>query len=298
MKIDLCHHYWKNRANAQWFPEHFPCPQIEHAVKREYPLLISERPRWKTWDGITVFFDYQPDKDIYGREIVPVSFAFLPGCVNPEACWQRVSPALAKAPRTSTSIDVDIPAGFLHTKQVKRKKTLLGFAVLACLCASLFWFWPTRESTITKGSEVAPPTIEQAREIQGHSSTMLGRGGAKSHVGGNTPSSKATLAQAPPIIHRENLHDICGQDWKDKLVLCPRLYIKQLCNPNSQEPFLSFENWRSEHGDECHRFPSAEWVLWEGKTAPPFERYIYILDTTLDDTQINLLRSALQLREK
>lgn len=136
MKIRLAHHYWQNNESAQWNPKQFPFPDIEQELKGSYVILEAEKPKWKKYGNITVFFDYRPTKDIYGRAIVPITFAFVPDCRKPEVCQPVIARKLASATNSKLEIEVSLPPGAVGEKKVKSKKNF----IIAGICIALLLF--------------------------------------------------------------------------------------------------------------------------------------------------------------
>lgn len=131
MEIRLAHHYWKNKENSVWNPARFPYPEIEQAVKQSYVMLEDERPKWRRYGDITVFFDYRPSQDVFGRNIVPITFAFVPGCIEPDVCWKLLAKKLASAPESILELDVDFPDGAVSETRKKLPWRILG------ICAAI-----------------------------------------------------------------------------------------------------------------------------------------------------------------
>lgn len=158
MKILLAHHYWKNRENSVWNPSRFPCPEIEQEVKCTYALLEAGRPKWRKYRDITVFFDYRPAKDVFGRDIVAISFAFVPGCIDPEACHKSLAKKLAKAAVSQLELDVDFPNGCVASFV---KKYCWPFICVACaiLVFLLMWAFYENENTENAPYEKTNPDI-------------------------------------------------------------------------------------------------------------------------------------------
>lgn len=138
MKIQLAHHYWKNRENSVWNPSRFPRPEIEQEVKRTYSLLEEGRPKWRKYGDITVFFDYRPAKDVFGRDIVPISFAFVPGCIDPALCHKSLAEKLGKATVSQLELDVDFPDGCVVSFI---KKYFWPFIGVACTILAFLVVW-------------------------------------------------------------------------------------------------------------------------------------------------------------
>lgn len=159
MKVGLAHHFWKDKTNATWNPPQFPYPQIEQSLKEDYPRLARERPRWKQYADITVFFDYRPTRDIYGRDIVPISFAFLSRCNDPESCAAILSSPLSRANTHQLEMDVDLPEGC-----VRKPGKMAGLLVMAVasICVVGVGIW-----LLTSGKGDAPqkPVVPAAPEM-------------------------------------------------------------------------------------------------------------------------------------
>lgn len=159
MRVPVCHHFWKDGQDATWQPASFPVPQIEEAVKNDYVILQKERPKWRKYGGFWVVFDYRPETDVFGRDIVPISFAFLPDSPEAEKLLPPIRARLKATPRESA---------FLVTPRespVVKKKLLPAVAVLivlGALCAlALFFFHSPKEGEpgemIAGKAEKTPP---------------------------------------------------------------------------------------------------------------------------------------------
>lgn len=145
MIIKLAHHFWEKNENATWRPMPFPYPDIEDEIKKDYVFLEAKRPKWKQYGNITAFFDYRPAKDIYGRDIVPISFAFIANCKRPEACHSTIASRLANARTEGTYFEVDIPEANLKVRSKKRNisgSLKVSIMVLIVIC---LWLFMSRE---------------------------------------------------------------------------------------------------------------------------------------------------------
>lgn len=200
MKIPVCHHYWQNRENARWSPAAFPVPEIEARVKGEYPLLQKDRPPFRVYDRWSVFFAYKPDKDIYGRPICPMSFAFVRDCANPEKLSASIAPLLAQAAIDDARLTLPDPS-------TGNKKRAITIALSAIFLLALWFFWPRAkpvESQPEPAAKIAPPDSPKSPEICDPAvlsalylcpASYLKKYCANPN--GNIPSYKSWFAEAP-----------------------------------------------------------------------------------------------------
>lgn len=162
MRIPVCHHYWKDGQNAAWTPVAFPVPQIEEAVKNDYVILQKERPKWRKYGAYWVIFDYRPETDVFGRAIVPISFAFLP--YNPEAekLLPQVRARLKATPRERSYLDSPNSSPDAKKRLVR---TAAGFLILAALLALAPFFFRSQnkeESLAVRPQEIKKPAPDAA----------------------------------------------------------------------------------------------------------------------------------------
>lgn len=129
MRIPVCHHYWKDGQDAAWVPSAFPVPQIEEAVKNDYVILQKERPKWRKYGGFWAIFDYRPEKDVFGRDIVPISFAFLPDAPEAEKLLPQIRSCLKATPRDRAWLNAT------RSLPVVKKRMLPILAILFVLAA-------------------------------------------------------------------------------------------------------------------------------------------------------------------
>lgn len=253
MKILLAHHYWQHNANAVWNPGRFPYPAIEDEIKKNYSLLEAERPAWKQYGDVTVFFDYRPGKDIYGRDIVPISFAFLPGCQNPAACVGPVMAGLAVASTSQLSMDVELPAGCLPIKRHYR----LGVIVAACAMAVILAVWlfsggkkeeksaPAQVSE-TKNMQVTgipPANPNPAVLSQARSNHVYNPG---RHVQQEPVEEARAEAASPDYEVDKDIQELCDNDdfiKRELPIKCFQKYFRSYCNRNLKLG-ENYEEWK------------------------------------------------------
>lgn len=238
MKIKLSHHYWQDRKNAIWNPPQFPYPQIEQEIKQAYPLLEAERPKYKTFGNIAVFFDYRPTKDAYGRDIVPISFAFLQDCVNPKLCAKAIIPLLAQMPTSAQNMEVKLPDGCIQVKSRKPYLLTLLFGLVIVLLVSAYLFAPKEEQARVP---TLPEILAEQQEVENilPKSVQLEK---KSHQQSIEPEEVKTSSLNS---------DICDSDeiWS-KLFPCPRAFLQAYCVGNLGTR-QTFNNFRDANNYEC-----------------------------------------------
>lgn len=263
MNIRLAHHFWQNNANATWNPEVFPYPAIEEKIKQNYSLLEAERPAWKQYGSITVFFDYRPAKDIYNRDITPISFAFLQNCRDPAACSKAIKPELSRASTNQLSMDVELPKACLPGQ---RFRSLPAIAAL-CVIAAALALWPLIRGGDGKDESpvsLAPVSRPEARAddrgtqfTQTPATPVQPEGAtpdieAKAAAPASAPASTAAeSAPRTPYEVDSELQGLCDRpDIISRWKKCERLYFQDYCNI-SLEPGDNFDLWKKRNKDKC-----------------------------------------------
>lgn len=248
MEIRLAHHYWKNGANATWNPVQFPFPEIEGEIKKDYVKLETDRPKWRKYKNITVIFDYRPGKDVYGRPIMPISFAFVPDCSNPELCYDLVYGKLARASVDELGTQVDIPQRYTHKK---KKKFALALVCIFCVSFLIsFSFNGEKVHHIVKddaenampieGTEVKVRENTESPIRDELSQEQLSE--TKDSETGEIGSVQAKTVEAPPLCTNIELAFI--------LRPCPRKYFKAYCEQNLKKG-ESFAKWLAANPQIC-----------------------------------------------
>lgn len=294
VRLPLSHHFWKNRENAQWFPANFPYPALEQEIKREYPVLASSRVPWKVMKGVTVFFDYRPEKDVYGRSIVPISMAFLPRCNDPAACARIILPLLAQTSNTATNLEVALPRRYLQEPRFSRKlviAAILAFCLGGAGMTAVLKLRPGSSGT-EDDSTSPPPSLafetDAGKPVPAQSEAPAEEAGAAAKAEFSAGEPDAVAAETT---EDEGRREICGySDLIDKLVGCPKVYIWELCH-NLQPPDSSFISWRQHHNDEngiCRNHQYIEQNLHNGK-------YLVRPDQQFKGRELEMLRNALDL---
>lgn len=254
MKIKLCHHLWQDKANATWFPKQFPYPEIEQEIKTEYPILQAERPKFKRFGELTVFFDYRPSKDLYGREIVPISFAFLPDCGDASACAKYILPTLSHSTSTVSDIEVDIPQKYLHSSKAGVNKTLRKGALAICIIASLLgvliWSRDNNSPTNRNTNIHSPAKSSSAQENTS----------GKIHQSNSSPAPEMTLAHSEDtdrikdIPAKSRIDQLCSnQQIKTSLFKCPKAFFDQKCTGNISKS-IRFSEWMKSQPELCNEY--------------------------------------------
>ena len=234
MKIRLSHHYWQDRKNATWNPPQFPYPGIELEIKQAYPLLEVERPRYKVFGDITVFFDYRPAKDAYGRDIIPISFAFVEGCADPLLCAGAVLPALARMPESALEMDVDLPAGCLRAESRKLLvPALVGLGIAAALVGAWLLFAGKEE---TAQAPPPPPSVVESRETE--------------RAAAEKESQEPPAESAPAPAESEEFGVCDSEALPAKLWPCPRAFLEAYC-AGTLGKGQTFNKFRAAHKEEC-----------------------------------------------
>lgn len=267
MEILLSHHFWRDNKNAVWNPASFPYPRIEQAVKKSYAVIETERPAWRKYDNITVFFDYRPSKDAYGRDIVPISFAFVPECQDPESCRSVIAPILAKTPNNVLKLNLDLPsASYRSIDEAKHKSHLNIFiaagVALILLIGGLFFIKddkPAQKPQASMGvnelpspKDSSPNEPDKDKKSSPEAKGIEGIGKEREEDKGSPVKQpiEADKAQAKPV---SIFADLCGnKDVEDALIRCPRKYFTEIFCKEGIVKKLSFARWlESEEGKEC-----------------------------------------------
>lgn len=169
MRIPVCHHYWQDGQDARWQPAAFPVPEIEAAIKSDYLELQAKRPQWRKYGAFWAIFDYRPEKDVFGRPIVPISFAFLPDRPDAAHLLPQIKSRLAAAPRGCRYIEVQPPES-----GARRPHILAVFLICAVLAAGALLF--LRSSPGTQGRQGEAMRQEEAAAgdlVCGNSGSLL-----------------------------------------------------------------------------------------------------------------------------
>lgn len=230
MRLKVAHHFWQNNENATWSPSAFPLPEIEVEIKHQYERLQTERPQWKTFGNVCVFFDYRPGKDIFGRTIVPISFAFLSNCKNPSRSAAAILPVLAQTPHSVTEVEVDLPweKTLLRSRSALLHRLPMLLLPILLLLAGLLWMaLPSApEDTQTPVPETAP-----------HKKTAAD----KSQKNLPSPHTDPSVTK-PQLTAPRQIETLClREDLINGLYLCPSVYVQQMCLNNG--PVLAFDTW-------------------------------------------------------
>lgn len=256
MKIRLAHHYWRDKTNATWSPERFPFPAIEDEIKKNYAILEAERPKWKQYGDVTVFFDYRPTKDVYGRDIVPISFAFVPDCRKAAQCCPDVLKRLRDAPVSQT--EMELPDGRFS---IGKKKKLSGiFAVSVTLLSVIIigiFFIRDRE----KPERVIPVSETKENIVPephlGAAGIEKGEQAAGSSIPAPPVKSRKDIANAENFKHPDEqkavasghgksdseLSSLCAHpSLRSLMTSCARTYFDEFC-ANRIEKGQNFGKW-------------------------------------------------------
>lgn len=256
MKIRLAHHYWRDKTNATWNPERFPFPAIEDEIKKNYAILEAERPKWKQYGNITVFFDYSLTKDVYGRDIVPISFAFVPDCQNPAQCYPAVAKRLRHAPVSQT--EMELPDDSFGISKKNRLSSIFAVlvALLSIIIIGILFIGDREEPEIVipvseTEENIGPGTKMESVDME-KSASPAGSEMSAPHVknpekmanAGNMKHSSARNAVASG--HEKSgpeLSPLCDQpDLRRLMTDCARTYFDEYC-ANRIEKGQNFGKW-------------------------------------------------------
>ena len=275
--IRLAHHFWQDRANARWNPSIFPYPELENAIRQNYALFEAERPKWKQFGNVTVFFDYRPAKDIYGRDIVPISFAFVPDCVNPELCHKAIAARLSKASDQELEIAVNLPEGSLRIpKKTKTPKPVIWLCLALAFLGGIWLFWNGKKEKAEPTVELASQKSMQQEETlnptgisQSQTTTLKSALGEKASPSQNDvdscKSSEVSTVSASPKQqgnHQAKPSLVCAniQDLQKMMHPCAASFLNEYCAGRISEKTV-FSEWadKKEGIAECSRtIPRAE----------------------------------------
>lgn len=249
MEILLSHHFWKDNYNATWNPPLFPYPQIEQAVKESYAFLEQEKPPWRKYGNITAFTYYRTGKDAFGRDIVAISFAFVPNCIDPAACHRILAPLLARATQETTRLDVEFPAGIVaqpeaaQPKSGPRLKLALAAAAVALFGIAAFLLFGQNKrvaethtsAPVQSEAPVAaqlPERIEKAAQPNEEVEKSVSESAVETQDAPQ-PTIKAPVAMLP---------ELCANiEISQELQKCPRMYFVGVCERRIAE--TSYADW-------------------------------------------------------
>lgn len=278
MQLVLAHHYWKDGKNATWYPQRFPFADLESAIKDDYVRLQAERPKWQVYGKTCVFFHYRPEKDIFGRDCVGISFAFFPNCKSPETAASVILPKLSQCRQDQLTMDISL--SWDNTLSNHAKPTLSGnnariliFGALGLLAVFAFviYFLSASGKDQSAGKNIQTPGTE-ASPGQKSANLPLDKSG-KDRSGKDQavqeqasimpidPAKKESLSVAEANTGLGKKGDpgkqvtssararICDfPDLAGKLVKCPRVYVQEYCENGST--MISFDDWRKGN-QEC-----------------------------------------------
>lgn len=252
MEILLSHHFWHDNKNAVWNPSLFPYPQIEQKLKESYVVLEAERPAWKKYDNITVFFDYRPGKDAYGRDIVPISFAFVPNCLNPKACQSVIAPLLCRITNNVTKIDLDFPPESIYIPKVPKPISPLKIILVLSTLLPLFFIWFYffgNENEQYQGYTDKIGALDAIKEENVLSPKFI-------EVIKNELSEQELTKSENDKQNKETPSYLCEDDkmknfLENSLFPCPKQYFTAICSGEIKKN-ISFEEWLTKEGKNCN----------------------------------------------
>ena len=265
MLLKVAHHFWQNNENATWSPSEFPVPEIEAEIKKQYERLQTERPSWKTFGTVCVFFDYRPGKDIYGRTIVPISFAFLRNCRNPSRSAAAVLPVLAKAPRTATEIHVDLPWEKTLLSARWGRAVLIPGLLLLLVAGVLFTMFMSNSDV-----PPSPPTQNMPSHENAADDGKMQASPPRPAQAESAARQPVELRQPPSLCSREDL--------MESLYLCPSIYARHQCQSGSQR--IHFETWLDKTDDSrCDLWKRSSLKQYVKKDQPLSQKDRQLIDT-------------------
>ncbi len=233
MRIPICHQFWENGENARWLPQVFPVEKLESQIKADYQSLATARPAARKYGEYTVFFDYRPAKDIFGRNIVPISFAFYKNFPDDPALARHIHKALANAP--NSQIWLDLPCAARAAKQGRSGKKAYAKLIILTLAVILAF------GIILKLSGSRNPAPAEK---------ILPAPAASLPAAANIPATQNSPLHkpAPPQIQsaqilpaRKPPADICQTPelWQS-LLKCPRAFVEKRCRGETSADFRAF----------------------------------------------------------
>ena len=261
MRLKVAHHFWQNNENATWYPSAFPFPEIEAEVKHQYERLQTERPQWKTFGNICVFFDYRPGKDIFGRTIVPISFAFLRNCKNPSRSAAAILPVLARTPHAVTEVEVDLPweKKLLQSRSARPRRLKLILVPVLLLSAGLLWM---ELPSAPEGAQAPVAEVPAPETAAPHEKTAT-----------DTPQvlpspQEPPAAAGPRAAAPRQPESLCTRnDLMEALYLCPSVYVRQQCQ--SDGPIIAFDTWLKKTADtRCDTWKRSDFKQYVKKNKP------------------------------
>lgn len=93
MKLNFkcARHFWKNGRDATWeVAEGFPTYVLDW-LKENYPHFEEKRPKYETFQNSTIFFFYNDTQDIFGRDIIEITFWYVKyKFLHPEIVYTRL----------------------------------------------------------------------------------------------------------------------------------------------------------------------------------------------------------------
>lgn len=280
MRLDVAHHYWENKKNAVWFPQIFPVPTIEEAVKIQYEQLQIERPRWKFFGHVCVFFDYRQGEDVFGRTVIGISFAFLPKCRDPARSFAVIGPLLAHTPHDVSSIEAPLPWENCLLRNWQHLHLPLRLAIMATsgffLLALLIALWGSlrtqpsglsNEASSSTDTSITPPThpvAETPRRCTSFSDTRAAQAPitissvplGKTFTAplaveviqqNNAASSGSNAVQASQEVATTDVTPAIGEefcsrsDLIENLYPCPKAFVLQQCREGTHR--VAFADW-------------------------------------------------------
>lgn len=228
LKIPVCHHFWKDGEYAVWQPPKFPIPEIENRVKADYDHLQSDKPPYKTYGNYTVFFAYKPGKDIFGRNITAISFAFVKDCKSSYEFCPIILPILKKSSFDTTFLNIRRSIFSLHKLSHTSPTFKYSTAtIIVILIIIIIVFLQHKDINFSQ----APDFSE------------------KNNILPNIKLQPDDAFVIKPDIINKTVAPICTISQELDLYPCPRSYLEYYCGP-WPEVNKSFKQW-FEEAPEC-----------------------------------------------
>jgi hypothetical protein len=240
MRVAIIHHFWRNNEKATWVPDIFPVPEIEAAVKRQYTRLANDRPPWETFGEYCVFFAYKPSKDVFGRDTMPISFAFIKHCHDPERCAGIIGPLLQKTEPPADFLEVHLPweeisqpMPFPKPKPAILKRPVIGLLLTLILVLATILVYK-RDSNYRPG-EIGDNTLNSLEIVLEPAVSAL------PFQPDEEPPVTALPLEVPKLASPDP--DCLPDDLAADLYPCPKEYANQRCQWQGPGTFDSFKKW-------------------------------------------------------
>ena len=248
--MPIARHYWKNGENATWVvnPD-FPADVLEW-IKVEYGVLSGERVRYKELGNRTLFFDYQDNQDVFGRDHTEITIACSevlfaePTRISIKVCADLVGRDIASLDFQMDISDDDVRLGthsssliFSRGSEDSRIGYLLGIGLVLIVAIAVtvyLWVVSKPDDSLQAASFSDTTVLSVIQKNENHSA---------SNVQKEAEQSKLVHACDSSIVRNWNSNECLGE------------YLQARCRgyvSGGGNVTLTYESWTKKRS-ECRR---------------------------------------------